>query len=364
MSLYGREPIDMTMDNTAQNTSMKRVLIVDDVPRNIDLLREILSEHYQVQVAKSGRAALDIIAHKTPDIILLDVMMPEMNGFEVCEIIKSNPETADIPVIFLTAVTDVENEIKGFEVGCVDFITKPITPITTLSRVETHLRLAENDQRNKSLIASRTQELDDALESAVSMLGEMGHLNDTDTGIHMWRMADYSAALAKAAGWDEERVELLRLAAPMHDTGKVAIPHSILKSPNKLSEDEWKIMKSHTQIGHKILSKSEAPLFQLAAEAALGHHEKWDGSGYPYGLMGEKIPESARIVAMADVFDALTMERSYKKSWSIEEALEHIESSAGGHFDPRLVTLFLSIKDELKNIQEKWRKKEQELVQK
>lgn len=361
MSLYGREPVNMTAENTAQNTELKRVLIVDDVPRNIDLLREILSEHYQVQVAKSGSVALDIIARQLPDIILLDIMMPGMNGFEVCEVIKNNPNTADIPVIFLTAATDTENEIKGFEVGAVDFITKPISPVTTLSRVETHLRLAENDQRNKALIASRTQQLDDALESAVSMLGEMGHLNDTDTGIHMWRMADYSAALAKAAGWDYERVELLRLAAPMHDTGKVAIPHSILKSPNKLSKDEWAVMKSHTVIGHQILSKSEAPLFKLAAEAALGHHEKWDGSGYPYGLQGENIPESARIVAMADVFDALTMERCYKKSWTIDEALAHIEASAGGHFDPRLVRLFLSIKDELISIQEKWRKKEQEL---
>ncbi|MCW8356652.1 response regulator, partial [Marinomonas pontica] len=217
----------------------KRVLIVDDVPRNIDLLKDILSERYQVQIAKSGKVALDIIERTMPDIILLDIMMPDMNGFEVCEKVKANPKTADIPVIFLTAVTDAQHEQKGFDLGCVDFITKPITPLTTLSRVATHLKLAEDNLRNKRIIEHRTRELDDALESAIGMLGEVSQLNDTDTGVHMWRMADYSAALAKEIGWDDAKVELLKLAAPLHDTGKVGIPHAILKSPNKLTEDEW-----------------------------------------------------------------------------------------------------------------------------
>ncbi|AEF54981.1 HD domain-containing phosphohydrolase [Marinomonas posidonica] len=360
MSLFGQEAMNMTTECIDMLTDKKKVLIVDDVPRNIDLLKEILAEHYQVQVAKNGVAALNIIAASEPDIVLLDVMMPGMSGFEVCEKLKSQNQTANIPVIFLTATTDMKYEIEGFRVGAVDFITKPISPMTTLSRVATHLKLSENDKQNKAIIAARTQQLDDALEAAVTMLGEVGHLNDTDTGIHMWRMADYSAALARAAGWEEEQVELLRMAAPMHDTGKVAIPDSILKSPHKLTDDEMEIMKSHTVAGHNILSKSNAPLFQLAAQAALGHHEKWDGSGYPYGLAARAIPQSARIVAMADVFDALTMERSYKKSWTVEEALVHIERSAGSHFDPELVRLFLSIKDELIRIQKKWHLRELE----
>lgn len=337
----------------------KKVLIVDDVPKNIDLLKDILAEHYQVQVAKSGQAALDIIKLNAPDLILLDIMMPGMSGFEVCERLKQERRTKDIPVIFLTAANDMVNEVKGFQVGAVDFISKPISPMTTLSRVATHLKLADSHRHSKRLVKKRTKQLNQALESAVTMLGEIGHLNDSDTGVHMWRMADYSAALAKASGWEEDKVELLRLAAPMHDTGKVAIPHSILKSPNKLTEDEWVVMKTHTVIGHQILCKSRAPLFILAAEAALGHHEKWDGSGYPHGLQGEAIPQSARIVAMADVFDALTMERCYKRCWTTAEALDYIQASAGSHFDPQLVATFLSIQEELESIKEKWRLREE-----
>ncbi|PYF82953.1 putative two-component system response regulator [Marinomonas alcarazii] len=336
------------------NDKNKRILIVDDVPTNIDLLKEILSEYYQVQIAKSGALALDIISRTLPDLILLDIMMPDMNGFEVCKKIKSKPETADIPIIFLTAVNDAQIEQEGFALGCVDFITKPITPLTTLSRVATHLKLAADNLLNKKIIENRTRELDDALESAIGMLGEVSQLNDTDTGVHMWRMADYSAALAKAIGWDDDQVELLKLAAPLHDTGKVGIPHEILKSPNKLTDEQWDIMRQHTVIGHQILIKSEAPLFKLAAEVALGHHEKWDGSGYPFGLSGEEIPLSARIVSLADVFDALTMARPYKRNWSMEEALDYIRKGAYTHFDPMLVECFLSIEDELKKIQDKW----------
>ncbi len=332
----------------------KSVLIVDDMPENIDLLKDILSEHYQVQIAKSGRVALDIIDRRLPDIILLDIMMPDMNGFEVCKRLKANPITEDIPVVFLTAVTEAKHEQEGFNVGCVDFITKPITPLTTLARVSTHLKLAENNQRNKLIIERRTKELDEALQSTIGMLGEVGQFNDSDTGVHMWRMADYSAALARAIGWDDKQVKLLKLAAPMHDTGKVGIPHSILKSPNKLTDAEWEVMRQHPAIGHQILEKGGSPLFQLAAEIALAHHEKWDGSGYPSGLSGKEIPESARIVALADVFDALTMERAYKKSWTIKEAFGHIKQDANKHFDPDLVDCFLSIEDEVREIKAKW----------
>ncbi len=355
MSVLKESELATTKEITSRMAAKnKRVLIVDDVPRNIDLLKSILSEKYHVQVAKCGQLALDIVSRSLPDIILLDIMMPDMNGFEVCDRLKANPKTQDIPVIFLTAVTDPEHEQKGFAAGCVDFITKPITPLTTLARVSAHLKAAEENLRNKKIIDDRTRELDEALESAIGMLGAVSQLNDTDTGVHMWRMADYCAALARAIGWEESQVELLKLAAPMHDTGKVGIPHSILKSPNKLTDDEWVIMRQHTVIGHEILIRGEAPLFKLAAEVALGHHERWDGTGYPSGLMGEDIPQSARIVALADVFDALTMTRPYKKSWTIEESFEHIQQAASTHFDPELVRTFLSIEDELSSIKEKW----------
>ncbi|MCB5160539.1 HD domain-containing phosphohydrolase [Marinomonas algarum] len=345
----------MTERMSAPAVKSKRVLIVDDVPANIDILKDILSAKYQVQIAKSGKLALNIINRSLPDIILLDIMMPDMNGFEVCEQLKANPVTADIPVIFLTAMTDVHSEQRGFELGGVDFITKPITPLTTLARVATHLKLAEESLRKKRVIEQTTRELDNSLESAIGMLGEISQIHDTDTGVHMWRMADYCAALARSIGWSEDNVELLKLAAPLHDAGKIGIPHSILKSPNKLTDEEWELMRQHTVIGHQILIKSDAPLFKLAAEVALGHHEKWDGSGYPYGLSGEDIPQSARIVSLADVFDALTMERSYKRSWTIDESLKHIQQSAGQHFDPELVASFLSIADELREIEAKWR---------
>jgi putative two-component system response regulator len=194
------------------------------------------------------------------------------------------------------------------------------------------------------------------------MLGEAGHFNDNDTGVHIWRMAEYSAALAAAIGWDDNDRHLIEMAAPMHDTGKLGIPNAILRKPGKLDEAEWEIMKTHSRIGHDILAKSDAPLFKMAAEIALLHHEKWDGTGYPLGLAGTAIPESARIIALADVFDALTMKRPYKESWSVERAMETMKSATGHHFDPRLMDAFESISPRILQIMEKWSVKESEKV--
>ena len=226
--------------------------------------------------------------------------------------------------------------------GAVDYITKPVSAPIVLSRVQSHLSLVHVDELQKSQRA------------AVYMLGEAGHYNDVDTGAHIWRMAAYSSAIAKAAGWTEEACELMELAAPMHDTGKIGIPDAILKKTEKLDADEWEIMKNHSVIGHSILSKGDTPLFKLAAEIALYHHEKWDGSGYPGGLAGENIPESARIIAISDVFDALTMKRPYKEAWSIEDAAAEIEKGAGGHFDSNLEKIFKNILPELIVIKNNW----------
>ena len=332
----------------------RSVLLVDDHADNIDILKAILKDYYTLYVAKSGQAALKIVRSKQPDLVLLDIMMPDMNGYEVCEQIKADAQTVHIPVVFITAMTSVEDEKHGFEVGAVDFITKPITPLTTLARVANHITLADQDRRQRLIIEQRTAQLKEALVSAVNMLSEAGTYNDENTGSHMWRMADYCAVLARSLGWSEEKVEHLKLAAPLHDTGKIGISDTILKAPRKLTAEEWVEMRQHPIIGAEILGKSQAPLFKIAAQVALGHHEKWDGSGYPKGLSGTDIPIAARIVALADVFDALTMERPYKKAWPIEEAYDYLRDNAGAHFDPELVERFIEQDAEVRAVKADW----------
>lgn len=336
------------------------ILVVDDEPANIDILLGILSPYYNVKVAPSGAVALKIVQQFTPDLILLDVMMPGMDGFEVCKKLKTDRLLSQIPVIFVTALTQGENEEKGFKLGAVDYITKPVSPSITLARVKTHISLAHQMRTTENLVSKRTEELSKSQQSAITMLAAAGHYNDTDTGHHIWRMAAYSKCLAIAWGWSYDDACLLAQAAPMHDTGKIGIPDAILKAPRRLLDGEMEIMRTHAQIGHKILSQCDTPLFNLAAKIALCHHEKWNGTGYPEGLAGEDIPESARIVAIADVFDALTMKRPYKKAWSDEEAFEHIQEGAGEHFDPKLVECFLSIKQKILETKNYWNQLEAE----
>jgi len=326
---------------------IKKILAVDDEPNNLQLLKQVLNEHYQLLFATNGEKALEAAVKHLPDLILLDVMMPGMNGYETCEKLKANPLTKDIPVIFVTAMNEVEQEAYGFDVGAVDYIQKPISGPIVLRRVKTHLSLVH------------VQELAKSQKAAIYMLGEAGHYNDTDTGLHIWRMAAYARALADALGWLENLLERLELAAPMHDTGKIGTPDAILKAPRRLTAEEWTIMRQHSEVGYNILSKGDTPLFTMAAEIALHHHEKWDGSGYPFGLSGEAIPESARIVAIADVFDALTMKRPYKEPWSIEDAMTEIRKGSGNHFEPRLVELFESILPEILKIKAEWENREQ-----
>lgn len=324
---------------------MKRILIVDDEPNNLQLLRGILSpEGYKLIFATDGEKALTAVNKHKPDIILLDVMMPNMDGYQVCTTLKNDPKFKNIPIIFVTAMGDVVDETKGFDLGCVDYILKPVRPSIVIARVKTHLSLV------------RSEQLKELSDTAIKMLGEAGHYNDSDTGEHIWRMASYSSAIAKHLGWDDEEIYKINAAASMHDTGKIGIPDSILKAPRKLTDEEWNIMRMHSQIGRKILNKSANPIFTTAAEIAYYHHEKWDGSGYPTGLSGEDIPLSARIVALADVFDALTMKRPYKEPWSDEDAFAEIEKSSGSHFDPKLVDVFLEIKDEIILIKDEWNK--------
>lgn len=215
-----------------------------------------------------------------------------------------------------------------------------------------------SEKHLESLVKARTAELEQSQRDAISMLGEAGHHNDYNTGVHIWRMADYSALLAEHADYTPKEVELFRLASPMHDTGKIGISDYILQKPMKLKPDEWEIMKTHCAVGYKILSQSESPLFQLAASIALNHHEKWDGTGYPRGLREKAIPKEARVVAIADVFDALTMKRDYKDPWSVKEAFDYLQENSGKHFDPELVETFLSLEDEILKIKDYWEIKE------
>jgi putative two-component system response regulator len=318
------------------------ILIVDDEPINLATLRHILEPQYNLVFARSGASALDAVAKHRPSLILLDIQMPDIDGYTVCRLLKANPESEEIPVIFVTALSDVGNEETGFSAGCVDYLTKPLSTGVVQARVRAHLSLVCASQLEKSQ------------KDAIFMLGEAAHFNDNDTGTHIWRMADYARALAQSVGWTLDGCNLIELAAPMHDTGKIGIPDSILRKASELDKDEWAIMQTHTRIGFEILSKSNAPVFKLAAEIALHHHEKWDGSGYPYGMKGQKIPESARIVAIADVFDALCRKRSYKESWSLDKILGHLSDSAGRHFDPALINKFTAILPQIIEIKEKW----------
>ena len=322
------------------------ILVVDDEPINLARLRDILESEHELVFARNGEDALLAVDKHHPALILLDVQMPLLNGYEVCRRLKANPATEDIPVIFVTSLGADWNEETGFEAGGVDYITKPISPMVVKARVRTHLSLV------------RERRLEASYRDAIYMLGEAGHYNDTDTGAHIWRMAAYSRALAEAAGWNREQATLLELAAPMHDTGKIGIPDAILKKRGALSDEDWEFMRCHPRIGYEILSKSQAPVFQLAAEIAFCHHEKWDGSGYPRGLAGEQIPESARIIAVVDVFDALSMRRSYKPAWPLDQVMATLEQGSGNHFDPRLIALFQQILPRILKIQREWNARE------
>ena len=324
------------------------ILVVDDLPQNLATLQQVLSSQYRLVFARNGAEAIAAAFKHLPSLILLDIEMPDMDGYSVCRSLKADPRTEAIPIIFVTSLSEIGDEAAGFAVGAVDYIIKPFSPAIVLARVRTHLSLV------------RTTLLEHAYRDAIFMLGEAGHYNDNDTGLHIWRMAAYSAAIAAACGWSAEACHQLELAAPMHDTGKIGIPDAILRKPAKLDPDEWVVMKTHSRIGYEILSTSTAPIFQLAAEIALHHHERFDGSGYPGGLVGEAIPESARIVALADVFDALSMKRPYKEEWPLERIMATIRESTGSHFDPRIVEVFNSILPQILQIKKDWNARESE----
>jgi putative two-component system response regulator len=361
----------MSGSNTAGKPT---ILVVDDTPDNIDLLGSFLRDSYRVKAAIDGEKALDIAgSDELPDLILLDIMMPRMDGFEVCSRLKADPKTADIPVIFLTAKSDVEDERRGLELGAVDFIIRPISPHIVKARVATHLQLkaARDFLRDKSAylereVARRVRENISIQDVAMVALGSLAETRDNETGSHIRRTQSYMEALAEVLkdsprfveGFGDGALELILKSAPLHDIGKVGIPDSILMKPGPLSPEEFAIMKTHTTLGHDAIERAEKlvdsdhSFLRFAREIAYTHHEKWDGSGYPRGIAGDAIPVAGRLMAVADVYDALISVRVYKPALSHEEAVGIIEGGAGAHFDPEIVEAFRATRDRFRGIAE------------
>lgn len=326
----------------SQPNTRPLILAVDDEASNLQLLRQILQDHYRLLFAKDGARALELARQEQPDLVLLDVMMPGMSGYEVCAALKAHPATASVPVIFVTALTETADEVEGFEAGAVDYITKPVSPPVVRARVRTHLSLV----RMEELRASRLE--------IVQRLGLAAEYKDNETGLHVIRMSHFSRILGIAAGMTELEADDLLHAAPMHDVGKIGIPDRILQKPGPLDPDEWKVMQSHVTIGAEIIGEHDMGMLALARQIALTHHEKYDGSGYPNGLVGEDIPLAGRIVAIADVFDALTSVRPYKKAWTEEDAVNFLREQRGRHFDPQLVDLFADQLAAIREVRLRW----------
>jgi putative two-component system response regulator len=324
------------------SASLPLILLVDDEASNLQLLRQILQDHYRLLFAKDGPRALELARQERPDLVLLDVMMPGMSGYEVCAALKADTHTEAIPVVFVTALTDTADELEGFAAGAVDYITKPVSPPIVRARVRTHLSLVRMDELRASRLA------------IVQRLGLAAEYKDNETGMHVIRMSHFSRILGIAAGLSEQAADDLLHAAPMHDVGKIGIPDRILQKPGPLDAEEWPVMQSHAAIGADIIGTHPGGMLALAHDIALTHHEKWDGSGYPRGLAGEAIPLAGRIVAVADVFDALTSVRPYKQAWTVEAAVAYLIEQKGRHFEPALVDLFIEQLPAMREVMVRW----------
>ena len=345
------------------------ILVVDDQPQNIELLEAYLApQGYEIVKAVNGEEALVKLSNDQIDLILLDVMMPGMDGFEVTRRIRKEDKNRLLPIILVTALREAEDRVKGIEAGCDDFLSKPIDKMELLARVRSLLKvkvyndLTHNYQKElESDVSKRTEELKHAFESikaasldTIYRLSMASEYKDKDTGTHIKRMSRYCAAVARRLGLDENTIETILYASPMHDLGKIGIPDVILTKPAKLNPIEWEIMKQHTAIGAKILQGSDAEFIKLGEIIARYHHEKWDGSGYPGSVKGNAIPIAARIVAIADVFDALTSKRPYKEPFSMEKSLTIIKEGSGSHFDPDVVDAFFTIQEEILKIKKQY----------
>lgn len=367
--------------NDAQDQDAKQViLIVDDTPDNITLLSALLKDKYKIKIATNGLKALHIASiDPSPDLILLDVMMPEMDGYETCRRLKENPQTNHIPIIFLTAKSQVSDEEMGLKLGAVDYISKPVSPPIVLARVATQLNLVrarnllqDQNKNLEGLVKDRTRKLAKMQDAIIMAMASLAETRDNETGNHIRRTQNYVAALARqlkhlprfSVELTDENIELLYKSAPLHDIGKVGIPDNILLKPGKLTSEEFEIMKLHTNYGRETILSVERYLgesnefLRFAREITYSHQEKWDGSGYPENLSGDAIPISARLMAVADVYDALISRRVYKPAFTHEEAIDIMRKGRGTHFDPDILDGFLKITDEFKEIALRFRENE------
>ena len=373
----------MPMDTDTNHPEPATILVVDDTPANLSLMTGLLRDDYKVKAAIDGEKALRIAqASPPPDLILLDIMMPGMDGYEVCRRLKADPATRDIPVIFLTAKSGVEDEKMGLDLGAVDYITKPISPPIVMARVRNHLVLKASADflRDKAdylehEVGKRTAEVIAIQDVTILAMASLAETRDSDTGNHIRRTQHYVKALALklreqprlAALLDDRYILMLFKSAPLHDIGKVGIPDRILLKPGKLTPEEFELMKTHTTLGRDAIHAAERQLgmpvefLKLAKEIAYSHQEKWDGSGYPEGLKGEAIPLSARLMALADVYDALISRRVYKEGMPHEQALAIISAGRGQHFDPDMVDAFLAIHEEFYAIAQRYIDSDNEL---
>jgi putative two-component system response regulator len=343
------------------------ILVVDDIPANIEVLSGILKDHYRVKAAINGNIALDIAtSYEQLDLILLDVEMPEMDGYEVCKRLKSNPKTANIPVIFVTTKDKIEDETHGFEVGGVDYITKPVRPLIVQARVSTHLsnhemqkKLEQHNTNLSGLVQEQIEEISQAQMATILAMSKLAEARDDDTGKHIERIQIFSNMLALRLQKDELFTEVINTvyindlfhASPLHDIGKIAIPDAILLKPGQLTSEEFEIMKTHAEIGAKNLAyvAGEYPnntFINMGIDIAASHHEKWNGKGYPEGLVADEIPLSARILAVADVYDALRSKRVYKDPFTHKLSSKIIVEERGSHFDPIIVDTFIKLESE------------------
>lgn len=340
-----------------------QILIVDDQPSNVLLMEKMLQAdgYSNVHSTTDPRQAVRLYAEHPFDLVLLDLNMPHLDGFGVMQQIKALEPEGYVPVLVLTAQPDLKTRVRALETGARDFLTKPFDRLEVLTRIRNmlevrlmHQQILDQNRLLEQKVMERTRELADTRFEVIRRLGRAAEYRDNETGLHIIRMSKYSQLLAQAAGMDEQQIELLLNASPMHDIGKIGIPDNILLKPGKLDENEWAIMKTHPAIGAEILSGHSSELMGMASQIALTHHEKWDGSGYPNGLKGDEIPLVGRMVAICDVFDALTTARPYKNAWPVDEAISYISDNSGKHFDPGLVRLCPDILPAILEVRERY----------
>ena len=342
------------------------ILVVDDTLANLKLLTEMLQgQGYNIRPARNGKSALRAAAKDPPDLILLDINMPEMNGYEVCQKIKADDRLNDIPVLFISALEDSADKLKAFSVGGLDYISKPFEIKEVNARVETHLRLHQFQIQLERIVEDQVKEIQDSQMSTIFALAKLAESRDDETGKHIERVQSFCKSLVVKLGETSKYkrsingkyIDNLYHANPLHDIGKVGISDNILLKPGKLTAEEFEIIKTHTTIGSQTLEYVSASypknaFINMGIELSRSHHEKWDGSGYPDGLTGEDIPLSARILAVSDVYDALRSKRPYKEAFPHKKSVEIISKDSGSHFDPEIVKTFLEIEEEFKKIHE------------